>query len=77
MDRHWVRGLDRCCRLGQPGRLARSQRRQASGGWPKRLASSMREVLILHMLNLLVFLFCMGFEWFIFVPAHVNVDHLL
>ena len=75
MDRHWVRGLDRYCRLGQPERLARSQRRQASGGWPKRLASLMREVLILHILNLLFF--CMGFEWFIFVPAHVSFDHLL
>ena len=31
MDRHWVRGLDRCCRLGKPGRLARSQRRQGYG----------------------------------------------
>ena len=28
MDRHWVRGLDRYCRLGQLERLARSQRRQ-------------------------------------------------
>ena len=55
MDRHWVRGLDRYCRLGQLERLARSQRRQASGGWPKRLASLMREVLILHILNLLLF----------------------
>ena len=23
------------------------------------------------------FVFCMGFEWFIFVPSHVSFDHLL
>ena len=33
-----------------------------------------REVLILHILNLF---FCIGFEWFIFVPSHVSFDHLL
>ena len=31
MDRHWVRGLDRYCRLGQLERLARSQRLQGYG----------------------------------------------